>query len=183
MRTRMLAALLLGAIALAAHAAPGHIIRPTELKAKPFSDAATLATLAAQAKVDVIVRDGGWYRVKSGGKEGWVQMTALRLGDGHAKPGDTGVGSALSFLQTGRADSSNVTVATGIRGLDSTSMKSAVPNYGAVDGMNRFAVTPEQARKFAAEAKLKSHKIAYVPAAGAAKAPKKQPANPLPEGY
>ena len=164
MKLRLLATLLLGAVTLTAGAAPGRVIRATELKAKPFSDAVTVMSLAPHTAVEVVTRDGGWYRVKSGKQEGWVHMTALRLGNGTKKGGDSGLGSALGLLQTGRTDSNKVTVATGIRGLDATSITTASPDYQAADDMSRFASSATDARKFAAEAQLKSRHIAYIAA-------------------
>ena len=103
-------------------------------------------------------------------------MTALRLGDGTAKKGDSGIGSALQFLNSGRSGSSGVTVATGVRGLDSADMTNAVPDPKAVDGMDKVAVSAADARKFAAQAKLTSHSIAYIPPPQAER-PKARPAS------
>lgn len=172
---RPLLTLLLCGLSLAAQADPAHVIRATELKAKPFSDAATLAPLAVKAVVDVQAREGGWYKVQAGGKQGWVRMTALRLGDGSAKPGDTGVGSALQFLNTGRSGSSGVTVATGVRGLDAADVTNAVPDPKAVEKLDTLAVPADDARRYAAEQKLKAQKIAYLPD------PKKAEEKPKPQ--
>lgn len=178
---RPILTLLLCGLSLAAQADPAHVIRATELKAKPFSDAATVLPLAEKAVVEVLAREGGWYRVKTQGKEGWVRMTTLRLGDGSAKPGDSGVGSALQFLSTGRSGSSGVTVATGVRGLDAADVSNAVPDPKAVEGMDKLAVNADEARRYAAEQKLQAQKIAYLadPKQAAEKKPSK-PASPLP---
>ncbi|WP_127474895.1 hypothetical protein [Sulfurivermis fontis] len=159
---RPLVTLLLFGLSYVAQADPAHVIRATELKDKPFSDAATLLPLAENVLVDVLAREGGWYRVKVNNAEGWVRMTALRLGDGSAKPGDSGVGSALQFLSTGRSGSSGVTVATGVRGLDAADISNATPDPMAVDNLEKFAVKPGDARRYAAEAKLQAQKIAYL---------------------
>lgn len=177
---RKLLALLLCSIGLAAQADPAHVIRATELKDKPFSDAATLMPLAENAPVDVLAREGGWYRVKVKNAEGWVRMTALRLGDGSAKPGNSGVGSALQFLSTGRSGSSGVTVATGVRGLDASDISNATPDPKAVASLDRLAVKPGDARRYAAEAKLQARKIAYLKDPKKAAQTQQQPDTPSP---
>lgn len=160
---RLLPALLL-LWAATALADPGIIVQESELKADPYSDAATLATLPANTRVEVSAREGGWYRVTSGSQQGWVRMVALRLGDGSAKPGDSGVGSAAEFMSSGRSGSSGVTVATGVRGLDSADVSNAKPDYHAVDMLQRIKANPQQARRFAAQEQLQPHTIAYLPA-------------------
>lgn len=181
MTRHLLSLLLLCGLSLGAQADPAQVIRATELKDKPFSDAATLLPLAEKAVVNVLAREGGWYKVKVQGKEGWVRMTTLRLGDGSAKPGDSGVGSALQFLSTGRSGSSGVTVATGVRGLDAADITNAKPDPKAVEGMDTLAVNADEARRYAAEQKLQAQKIAYLPDPKQAtdKKPSK-PASPLP---
>ncbi len=180
MKRRLLSLLLLCGLSLAAQADPAHVIRATELKDKPFSDAATVLPLAEKAVVEVLAREGGWYKVKVQGKQGWVRMTALRLGDGSAKPGDSGVGSALQFLSTGRSGSSGVTVATGVRGLDAADITNAVPDAKAVEGMDKLAVNADEARRYAAEQKLSAQQIAYLPDPKAAVEKKQQTNSPSP---
>jgi hypothetical protein len=91
-----LLALLLLAPALCL-AEPATVIRATEMKQQPATDAAAAGQLAESAKVDALERKGGWTRVKAeGGAEGWVRMLALRYaGAGEAKQGDAGI--ALMF--------------------------------------------------------------------------------------
>ena len=62
-----------------AGAEPATLLRPTELRKEPASDAPTLAPLAEKTNVDVLERKGGWTRVKTeSGTEGWVKMLLLR---------------------------------------------------------------------------------------------------------
>jgi hypothetical protein len=44
------------------------VIRPAELKADRFLDAATLATLSSGAVVDAVRSEAGWVQVKAAGK-------------------------------------------------------------------------------------------------------------------
>ena len=140
-----------------AWAEPATVIRATELKAEPATDAATVAQLPEKAQVDALERKGGWTRVKAGSAQGWVKMLALRY-DGTAKHGDTGVAQAFNVARTG---SSGTQVTTGVRGLDEEQLAKAQPNPTELAKLNRFAVDRAGANEFAAEGKLSSVSVAY----------------------
>ena len=92
---------------LACWAEPATVIRLTELKKEPASDAATVAELPESAAVDALERRGGWTRVKSARGEGWVRMLALRFGGpGEAKRGDSGVSKLFNVARTGSSGAS-----------------------------------------------------------------------------
>src|SRR5216110_3249937 len=109
---RLLLALLL--LPLVCLAEPATLIRATELKKDPATDAATVVQLPENTAVEVLERAGGWTRVKSPKGEGWVKMLALRYG-GTAKGGESGVSQVFNVARTG---SSGTQVTTGVRGLD-----------------------------------------------------------------
>lgn len=140
-----------------AWAEPATVIRATELKAEPATDAATVAQLAEKTQVDALERKGGWTRVKAGSAQGWVKMLALRY-DGTAKRGDTGVAQAFNVARTG---SSGTQVTTGVRGLDEEQLAKAQPNPAELAKLNRFAVDRAGATEFAAEGKLSPVSVAY----------------------
>src|SRR4249920_4042499 len=104
-------------IPLMCGAEPATVIRATELKSDPASDATTVAQLAENTAVDALERKGGWTRVKTKSGDGWVKMLALRYGaqGATARGGDSGIGRLFSAARTG---SSGTTVTTGVRGLD-----------------------------------------------------------------
>lgn len=138
------------------------VLQPTTLQAEPFADAAPLASLRAKQQVTVLQRQGGWYQVRSGKQRGWLRMSHLRFGEGAttAPPG-AGLAQTLRFLSTGRSGADGVTVATGIRGLDSADMANAKPDRQALSRLNRFQARPERARQFADSAQLKSQPLGY----------------------
>ena len=142
---------------LVAWAEPATVIRATELKADPATDAATVAQLPEKAQVDALERKGGWTRVKVGSAQGWVKMLALRY-DGTAKRGDTGVAQAFNVARTG---SSGTQVTTGVRGLDEEQLAKAQPNPTELAKLNRYAVDRAAANEFAAEGKLSPVSVAY----------------------
>ena len=145
---------------LLAAAEPATLIRATELKKEPASDAATLAELPENAALDALERKGGWTRVKSASGEGWVRMLALRFGaQGNPKQGDSGVAQLFNAARTG---SSGTQVTTGVRGLDEAMLAKAQPNRAELEKMSQFAATPDAAAGFAAKGKLSAHPVEEV---------------------
>src|SRR5690349_7192237 len=126
--------LLLLLIPVLASAEPATVVRATELKKDPATDAATVAQLTENASVDALERQGGWTRVKAGPNEGWVKMLALRYG-GPAKSGDSGLAQAFNVARTG---SSGTQVTTGVRGLDESQLVNAKPNPAELAKLNTF---------------------------------------------
>jgi len=143
-----------------AFAEPATLIRTTELKQSPASDAATVATLAETTKVDALERKGGWTRVRAeGGAEGWVRMLALRYaGTGEAKQGDAGISQVLNVARTG---TSGAQVTTGVRGLDAEQLANAKPNAAELKKMERYAASRDSAEGFAAKGKLSAQQVDY----------------------
>jgi hypothetical protein len=145
---------------LACMAEPATIIRATELKKDPASDAETLLQLAENTAVDALERKGAWTRVKGPGIEGWVKMLALRYGGpGEAKKGDTGVSQLFNVARTG---TSGTQVTTGVRGLDPAMLAKAQPNLAEFSKMGQFAVTPDAAAGFAAKGRLQARQVEEV---------------------
>ena len=141
-------------------AEPAVVIRATELKKEPATDAATVAELAENAALDAGERKGGWTRVRTpGGSEGWVKMLLLRYGaPGTAKAGDTGLSQMFNVARTG---TSGTTVTTGVRGLDAEQISNAHPNVAELGKMASFAATKEASSGFAKRAKLQARQVDY----------------------
>ena len=142
---------------LVALAEPATVLRSTELKKDPASDAPTVAELAENTTVEALERRGGWTRVKAGGAEGWVKMLALRYGAGGAgKQGDSGLTQLFNVARTG---SSGTQVTTGVRGLDSEQIANAQPNAAELKKMQGFVATRDGAGAFARQGKLQSQSV------------------------
>ncbi len=152
---KLLLALLL--VPLACLAEPATVIRASELKKEPATDAATLAQLPENSAVEVLERAGGWTRVKSKAGEGWVKMLALRFG-ATAKGGDSGVSQLFNVARTG---SSGTQVTTGVRGLDEQQLANAQPNPAELAKLDKFAVDGDAAAAFAAKGKLSAKTVEY----------------------
>jgi hypothetical protein len=142
------------------HAEPATLMRASELKAQPASDAATVSQLAADAAVDAGERNGGWVRVKTAaGAEGWVKMLALRYGGpGAAKKGDTGLTQSINVARTG---ASGTQVTTGVRGLDENDLKTARPNPAELKKLQGYAESKESSGRFADGGKLQAQRVEY----------------------
>lgn len=141
-------------------AEPATVVRATELRQAPASDAAVVAPLAENAQVDALERKGGWTRVKvAGGAEGWVRMLTLRYaGAGEAKQGDSGI---VQILNVARIGTSGTQVATGVRGLDAEQLANAKPNEAELKKLQGYAASGDAAAGFAASGKLEARKIDY----------------------
>jgi hypothetical protein len=150
--------LLLLFIPLAALAEPATVIRVTDLKQEPASDAATVASLPENTAVDALERRSGWTRVKAPAGEGWVRMLALRFGAGGAKPGASGVNQIFNVARTG---TSGTQVTTGVRGLDADQIAQAQPNPAELARLQKFAASRDAAAGFAAQGKLDAQSVDY----------------------
>ncbi len=142
----------------------GRTIVAADLKQQPFIDATTVVNLPAGTGLEVLQRQGGWMQVKSGAGEGWLKMTAVKLGTATAtqeKSGD-GLSTLVNLATTGRSGSSGVTVTTGVRGLGQEELKNAQPNPEAVSKMESFTAARNETAAFASSAKLQSQTVEYL---------------------
>jgi len=137
-----------------------YTVRPAELKAKPYSDAQTLTSLPPRSRVEILERHAGWTHVKSTSFSGWVKMLNLQLApNGQGKRGDNGLSALFNVASTGR---SNSTVTTGIRGLSEEQLKNTKPDPQALQAARRYAVSRQDAQRFAAEGKLHAQHVGYL---------------------
>jgi hypothetical protein len=150
--------LLLLFIPLVALAEPATVIRTTDLKQEPASDAATVASLPENTAVEALERRSGWTRVKAPAGEGWVRMLALRFGAGTAKPGASGVNQIFNVARTG---TSGTQVTTGVRGLDAEQIAQAQPNPAELARLQKLAASRDAAAGFAAQGKLDAQSVDY----------------------
>jgi Bacterial SH3 domain len=152
--------LLLLLLPLLARAEPATLVRASELKATPATDAATIAELAASTPVDAGERNGGWIKVRTqAGAEGWLKLLVLRYGAaGAAKRGDSGISQAVNVARSG---SSGTQVTTGVRGLDANDIQTARPNPAELAKMQGYAESKEGSSAFAQGGKLRAQRVEY----------------------
>jgi hypothetical protein len=149
------------AVAASAFAEPATTVRAVELKATPHADAKTVASLASDAAVDVLTRQGAWVEVKSGRSTGWLKLFDIRAvaaGNAPAKKGGNGAADALGLAMGTRGSS----VTTGVRGLDAEMLEHATPNAAEFTRLAGYARTKEQAQAFAKAGHLASRNVAEI---------------------
>lgn len=158
---RLLVALCLACITFTAQAGEAaYTVRATEMRAKPFSDAAAVASLPENSPVEVLTRKAGWMQIKGGDKNGWVKLLDLRFGDASApkKSGSSGLG-ALFNVATGGGN----TVSTGVRGLSEEKLKDPKPDPQALETVQHYAVSKNDAMQFGRAGQLAAQSIDYLP--------------------
>jgi hypothetical protein len=152
-------------IAIAAE--PGRTVLAADLKQEPFTDAATVNSLAANTDLKIIKRQGGWMQVKTpAGAQGWLKMTSIKLGsagkDAKGGQGDSGVSSLAKLALTGRSGNTGVTATTGVRGLGQEDLKNAQPNPEAVKQLDKYLGSKNETRSFASAGKLQTQTVEYL---------------------
>lgn len=141
------------------------VVRSTELKAKPFSDAETVKALKENDKLGVLSRKASWTEVKAQDNSGWVKMLSIRFegGDLNTKANDE-VLPGFGNLVKGSASGSTTT--TAVKGWDKETFKNLSPNQERFQKAIGFAVTKSDAKAFASQKELSDQEQAYVKADG-----------------
>jgi hypothetical protein len=156
-----LAGLLAGASAGSADT--GTLLKADQLRAEPFRDANAVATLAPGDRIEILQRQGGWFRVKTAKGAGWVRMLSVRRGEA-GKANAKGEVTGLLSLVSGRAGTGKVVATTGIRGLNEEQLKAAKYSESELKLSDSLVVGRAEAAKFAARGKLAPRAIDYLPA-------------------
>ena len=142
---------------------PASVLRPTDLKDKPFIDAKTLKQLPPKASVIIVERNGGWLRVISDGQRGWVRLLHVSS----QPPGEGNVSArelaAVSGMATGRTGTGNIVTTTGIRGLSEEQLRNAEPDPAEVERLERYGVGKDQAAEYARKHGLERRQVAHLP--------------------
>ena len=143
----------------------GVVLRAAEVKAEPFRDAKTVGSLDRGDAVEILDRQGGWFRVKHPRSAGWVRMLSVRRGE--ARKGGDEIAGVLG-LASGRAGTGQVVSATGIRGLSEEQLKAAAYDETEVQRLETFTTTPAAAAEFATRGQLVARPVPYLPAPASA---------------
>ncbi|BCM23961.1 SH3 domain-containing protein [Methyloradius palustris] len=160
------AALLFSSLTAYAAEDPATTLISTDLKQEPFIDAQVIINLPVNTSVTVLKRQAGWVQVKSsGGAQGWLKMTSIKLGSGGASgKGDNGIMSLFNVARSGRSGNNGVVVTTGVRGLTPEELNNASPNAAEVKKMDNFPKGKKEADTFASAGKLQSQQVDYLAA-------------------
>ncbi len=155
----MVCASMQSGMALAGEA--GTMSKADEMKAEPFRDAKSVKALAVGEKLDILSKQGGWFKVKVGKATGWVHMLSVRKVD--AKKGAVN-SSGLLALSSGRAGTGKVVATTGVRGLKEEELKAATFNEAELKRAEANASSKSDAAAFAKQGKLVARSFDYLPA-------------------
>ncbi len=98
---------------MASASSPATLIRAQPLLAAPDGLATEVAPLAADARVDVLERRGGWSRVRADGKEGWLRVLALR----EARSALPAAGNVAELFRADAGGNQRIVAVAGFRGL------------------------------------------------------------------
>jgi hypothetical protein len=150
------------ALGSAAAAERGVTVRPTELKARPFADAATLATLDAQAPVEVLQRQSSWLQVKADRKRtGWIKLLSLRFAPLEGKA--TGINDNLNVVfNLGQAGSGGSTATTGVKGISEEALANPHAAPAQLAQMQAMTVDAAAVQAFAHAGKLAARPVPYL---------------------
>lgn len=150
--------------ALSALAETGTVARAAELRQKPFGDAAKVADLAANSRVEILARQGAWMQVRGeDGRQGWVKMLNIRTSSGERAANGGGVGSVVGLVTTGR---SGKTTTTGVKGIDEEQLGHSEPNAKELEKLKTYRSGREDAERFAAAARLTAKQLDYLSGRG-----------------
>jgi hypothetical protein len=151
----------------AAQAETALTVRATELQAQAQADAATIAPLSENTKVEVLRRRGAWTEVKTAaGQTGWVRMLSLKP-EGSGATQDAGAGSSnplsglTNLLSSGRT-SNTATVTTGVRGLTKEDIQNAQANPAELQKLQKNSVNKKAGQAFAQHSKLAPAQVEYL---------------------
>ena len=169
---RVIAVLMVAAAGGGAFAAElAYTVRPTEVKAKPFIDASTLASLGESSKVDVLQRQASWIQVKADSATGWVKMLSLRFDQLGSAPKAGGANSNLAVLYNiASTGSGGSTPTTGVKGISEEALKNPRANPTQLKQMNDLQIASPEVETFARAGKLSAKTMAYLPAPATATA-------------
>lgn len=150
-------ALLLAGNALAT---PGTLIRASDLLAEAYTDAKSLASLPAEAKLTVLEGKGGWSKVRTeDGKTGWVRLLNVRM----SAPAGSGGNTLTAIGNVVRTGTTKSAATTGAKGLSREQLALAQPNPREVAKLNAFRAKPSDINQFAAARKLSARDIPELP--------------------
>ncbi|MCE1239070.1 MAG: SH3 domain-containing protein [Azonexaceae bacterium] len=147
--------LLLSLTSLAHAQNSGALIRAADLKAEPFVDAASIATLPGDSIVTVVDGKGGWSKVKTkDGKTGWVRMLNVRVAS--ITPESSTLDQIGNVMRTGTTKG---TATTGVKGLSQEDIARSVPSPAEVKKLEAYRASDIDIHKFAATRKLTARNL------------------------
>jgi len=141
-------------------AAPGTVLRDEKIYANAASTSKVVASVKRGSAVEIVTKQGGWLKIKSGKTEGWIRLLSVRAGTGGV--GGAGVGDVVGAATT-RSDPTRVVAVAGLRGLSEEELKQAQFNADELTRLEANAVKPADAKVRAARSGLVASNLAHLP--------------------
>ncbi len=148
----------------------GTVIRADSLKSESSGSATSTDKISPGDQVEIIDRQGAWFKVKLRQATGWVRLLSVKRGEATKSASGTDV----LKLATGQAGTGQVTAVVGIRGLSEEELKAAKFNPQELSLLKSNSVSAEKAQQFAGAAGLQTRQMEYLPAPVAPESTKPQ---------
>jgi uncharacterized protein YgiM (DUF1202 family) len=138
----------------------GKVVKKTSVLAKPEFKSTVLGEISSEEKISVQTRQRSWYQIISEqGLTGWVKMLNVRFIGVAKRQGEFGLSALVDSVKQ-----TSPTASTGIRGFDEEDLKKAQANFKQLELLGNYQSTTILAKKFAADAKLKTKNLAILTA-------------------
>jgi Bacterial SH3 domain len=136
---------------------PGLALKADQLRADAFNDAKVVGSLTANEKLEIMNKKGAWLQVKTSKQTGWVRLLSVK------RQGPSGSAVAgIAGVATGRSGTGKVVSTTGIRGLSADEIKSAPFSEPQISKMESYAVSADDAKRFANAGGLTANTYPYL---------------------
>ncbi len=147
-------------VPVSALAATGTMIKDEDMKTSASAASAVVGRAAKGADVEILVRQGGWTRISSAGKTGWVRILAVK-----STVPTGGAGDVFGLVEAGttKRDPNKVVAVAGLRGLNEEELKLARFDAGQMLQLDHYASDRGDALGFARSNGLQAAKVPYLP--------------------
>ncbi len=146
----------------------GTLARNEPLRAEARDDATAILKLDKGAKMQVLFREGAWYRVDHGGQQGWIRLYWVRTGGAKVQAAAAApvrsIGSSIAAARA-RRNPGQITASLGVRGLSEDELKGAQFDAEQVAKLDALAVDAANAARFAAAAPVRARSVEEIAAA------------------
>ncbi len=134
------------------------VTKNVHLKAEPSNHATAITEVAKDQAVVISERQGGWYKAQFQHAIGWIKIFYIRFKASSNTETRSGLGALFSSTQSAHSD---VTLTTGVRGINEKQLSEAKPNWLALHNMKEQHTSKEVAELFAKAGLLEKQTVQY----------------------
>jgi len=135
----------------------GSALKSDTLRAEPYSDAKISGNLTKNESLQILTKKGPWLQVQTKTSKGWVRLLSVKRASSNS-----GSLKGAMDVASGRAGTGKVVSTTGIRGLSADDLKTAKFSEPEMKKLESYAVSQQDAQKFAKTGGLNAAKVAYL---------------------